>query len=519
MPFQGNPNAGAPDPALINMLFQQKQRREELAWEREKYQIEAQRQAQLDAAEESRKERAAKLDELSKRAKLVMDMEAFGKPIDSARRNAEQVTSKNFTEEDLFGGGGGEDFAGIVAQNDPSAGSQLQESNAAQSYLAAQLAGAAPIVQELNPGVDPVSSLFGAGQAVESQRGYEASLAEGVKIADETRDRSESDRRAYRDQSIQEVQAQRNQRRQLAQFGDEIITLTDQISAQDKVMATEPPGSPKFQRAQILRARLEGGMSKKLTENVDPGHFQNVQKFMDDNVSLMQEGETVEKDLLAFKQLAESDPRFLGTTKGGLISLISSLTEGASDVASTVNGPAGEAISNISMAARDAIIRDETLSPAQRGKLMKDLGLSEEGVLQARTDAKSLSNRVAYLVTRMQNPGRFANAQYEKNREAYALDTGSAKQAMRNLTTAISEIKSGNRRTRERLGVYQGLLPGAAGGLTTPQGTSVFSPGQQTPFQSTTGAPAAAAPAPSMIPSVPQQSPVDALEELMRSAP
>lgn len=519
MPFQGNPNAGAPDPALINMLFQQKQRREELAWEREKYQIEAQRQAQLDAADQARKDEIHRFDTLAKRVQLTKDLAEQGANVDSARRNSEQVSAQNFTQEDLFGGGGGEDFASVVAQNDPTAGQQLQESDAAQAFFASQLAGAMPAMQEVSPGVDPVSALLGAGQAVETQRGREASLVEGVKVADAARTNTESDRRAYRDQSIQEVQAQRNQRRQLAQFGDEIITLTDQISAQDKVMATEPPGSPKFQRAQILRARLESGMAKKLTEGVDAGWFDNVEKFKDDNVSLMQEGETVERDLLAFKKLAETDDRFLGSTKGGLISLVSSLTEGASDVASTINGPAGEAISSISMVARDALIRDETISPAQRGKLIKDMGLSEDGVLQARTDAKSLSNRIAYLVTRMQNPGRFANAQYEKNREAYALDTGSAKQAMRNLTTAIAEVQSGNRRTRERLSVYEGLLPGARGGLTTPQGASVFEPGRQTPFQSTTGGPAQAAPAPSMIPSVPQQSPVDALEELMRSAP
>ena len=187
MPFQGNPNAGAPDPALINMLFQQKQRREEMQWEREKYQIEAQRQAQLDAADQARKDEIHRLDTLTKRSQLVMDLEGFGKPIDSARRNAEAKNTP-FTSEDLYAGGGGEDFAAVMGGLDPNADpGRVQESDAAKSYLAAQLAGASPIVQELNPGVDPAMSLFGAGQAVETQRGREASLAEGVKVADATR--------------------------------------------------------------------------------------------------------------------------------------------------------------------------------------------------------------------------------------------------------------------------------------------------------------------------------------------
>lgn len=177
MPFQGNPNAGAPDPALINMLFQQKQRREELQWEREKYQIEAQRQAQLDQADQARKDEIHRLDTLTKRLQLTKDVSEQGANVDSARRNSEQVSSKNFTQEDLFGGGGGADFASVVAQNDPTAGQQLQESDAARAFFASQLAGAMPAMQEVSPGVDPVSALLGAGQAVETQRGYTAGIA------------------------------------------------------------------------------------------------------------------------------------------------------------------------------------------------------------------------------------------------------------------------------------------------------------------------------------------------------
>lgn len=90
MPFQGNPNAGAPDPALINMLFQQKQRREELAWEREKYQQEAQRQAQLDAADQARKDRESRL----KAAGLLFDIQSKvqdrTKTLGSAQADAEE---------------------------------------------------------------------------------------------------------------------------------------------------------------------------------------------------------------------------------------------------------------------------------------------------------------------------------------------------------------------------------------------------------------------------------------------
>lgn len=187
MPFQGNPNAGAPDPALINMLFQQKQRREELAWEREKYQIEAQRQAQLDAAEESRKAETARLDKLKTVAELQIKLRDFGPAIDESRRNVEAKQTP-FTSEDLFADGGGEDFASVVGGLDPNADpNRVRESDFAKANLASQLRQGASILNEVDPLANPAATLFGAGQAVETQRDRKAELAKGVKLDDEQR--------------------------------------------------------------------------------------------------------------------------------------------------------------------------------------------------------------------------------------------------------------------------------------------------------------------------------------------
>lgn len=190
MPFQGNPNAGQPDPALLNLLFQQKQRREEMAYQQQQDALAAQRQAQLDAAEEARKTEKHKMDLLVSRAGLVDKLRAMAPDVDSAQRTAQNVTSQNFTQSDLLGGGGGEDFASIVAQNDPTAGAQLQQSNMAEANLATQIAMASELQQQLAPGIDrgtAVDATLGMGQAVESERARTADIELQKKLGEEGR--------------------------------------------------------------------------------------------------------------------------------------------------------------------------------------------------------------------------------------------------------------------------------------------------------------------------------------------
>lgn len=99
MPFQGNPNAGQPDPALLNLLFQQKQQREEMAYKQQQDALAAQRQAQLDAAEEARKSELHQAKMLDLRVKTANALQSQEKQIGADQKTAdyakEQVAQQN----------------------------------------------------------------------------------------------------------------------------------------------------------------------------------------------------------------------------------------------------------------------------------------------------------------------------------------------------------------------------------------------------------------------------------------
>lgn len=527
MPFQGNPNAGQPDPALLNLLFQQKAQREERAYKMQQDALAAQRQAQLDAAEEARKAELHQAKLLDLRVKTANALQSQEKQIGADQKTADQAKGQVAQQFPFVSTPGrqtpmGTEYGALPDQSIQNAYTQQQFNDQIQAPIDIRQAMLASNMAQV-PGFENYGGSLGM-QGFLAQAGQERVAAEEA-----AKSRFEFDRQAQKDIALQEdrqrfeaSQAEAKFRRSTQKFGLEITALTDQIAEQERVLSTEPPGSPKFQRAQVLRSRLELGMSKKLTENVDAGHMSNIQKFMDDNVSLMQESETALRDLRAFEQLAQVNPNFLGT-RGGFIQLVSNAAEGVSDVVGVTNLPGRKVFQDMTLQARDALLRDEFISDKEKSRLLKDMGLDSSDVLQARTDARSLTNRIAFLMTRGQNPGRFSNEQYKKNQELYALDRGSSQQAYRNLQTAIAELESISTRTRQRVSVYQGLLPGQTGGLVTRGGETVFEPGQATPLPSTSGAeasfPVHNAPTP-QIPITPTGSDLDAraaeLERLMR---
>jgi hypothetical protein len=180
MPFQGNANAGAVDPTLVKMLFDQKARREEMALQDQIEQAKFARQMAIDAKNEARADEKHKLDMLTLRAGLADKLRAMAPDVDTASRTAQDVTSKNFTEQDLMGDGGGQDFAGIVAQNDPTTFDQVGRSNMAEANLATQLALGSDLQMAMAPGADrgmAIDATLGAGQAVEADRARTAEIA------------------------------------------------------------------------------------------------------------------------------------------------------------------------------------------------------------------------------------------------------------------------------------------------------------------------------------------------------
>lgn len=529
MPFQGNPNAGQPDPALLNLLFQQKAQREERAYKMQQDALAAQRQAQLDAAEEARKDEAHRV-KMAKDAVEIMNKTreqegAIGETQANNRQAKAQVAeaypfvSTPGVQVRGPSGGMAKEFGALPDRSVQNAYTQQQFGEQLDGPMNARMAALASVLSGVNPEFAKYAQTL-PGQGLQTELTRTRLAGEEQAKAEQEFERQRQKEVALQEdrQQFEASQAEIKFNRSTQKFGREITALTDQIYEQEQVLKTEPPGSPKFVRAQVLRARLELGMSKKLTENVDAGHMTNVQKFMDDNVSLMQESETALQDLRAFEQLAQVNPNFLGT-RGGFIQLISNAAEGVSDVVGVTNLPGRKMFQDLTLQVRDALLRDEFITDKERARLLKDMGLDNSDVLQARTDARSLTNRIAYLTTRGQNPGRFSNEQYKYNKELYALDSGSSQQAFRNLQTAIAELESISARTRARVSVYNGLLPGPLGGLNTPSGETVFAPGQGTSLPSVSGT-GQQMPTHTQTPTMPSGADLDAraaeLERLMR---
>jgi hypothetical protein len=172
------------------MLFDQKARREEMALQDQIEQAKFARQMAIDAKNEARADEKHKLDMLTLRAGLADKLRARAPDVDTASRTAQDVTSKNFTEQDLMGDGGGQDFAGIVAQNDPTTFDQVGRSNMAEANLATQLALGSDLQMAMAPGADrgmAIDATLGAGQGVEAARQRTAQIELDETLASEQR--------------------------------------------------------------------------------------------------------------------------------------------------------------------------------------------------------------------------------------------------------------------------------------------------------------------------------------------
>lgn len=210
MPFQGNPNAGQPDPALLNLLFQQKAQREERAYKMQQDALAAQRQAQLDAAEEARKDRKAQIDAANALFDLQSKVEDRAKTLGEAQTTARGQVDKVaasapvspqaapiVNREPLPAG-----IFPLMPQDETNALTQLQ---AQDQYLGPVLAQQAALASSLQ-GIPEVSGLIPQIPAL-GQQAFQTKTrldqeALQKKLDEEARKRTESDRIAYRNQEI-----------------------------------------------------------------------------------------------------------------------------------------------------------------------------------------------------------------------------------------------------------------------------------------------------------------------------
>jgi hypothetical protein len=130
MPFQANPNAGAMDPGLLRLVFEQRENRARLQMEQQKAQMEAMRQAKQDEREDAKFQLDMALANqklLQERANtagtiqtLVGSVGERAQAVDPGQREAAQNSQ-------FFGSVGdgdqqlGQDFAAAVLPNDPNA--------------------------------------------------------------------------------------------------------------------------------------------------------------------------------------------------------------------------------------------------------------------------------------------------------------------------------------------------------------------------------------------------------------
>lgn len=493
MPFQGNPNAGAPDPAILQFVAQ-----------RQKDRAAQQRQQQIDqmnaiqaAREEARAQQQFDIDMAIKNQQLMQERANTADKIQgllgSVGTRAEAVPEEQrqaAQSSQFFGSVGdgdqqlGQDFAATVLPLDPNVFNE-------EMALASTLTGDRILDQDIDAvarmrGVSRSDVLGGAGTQLNVGRIAEQKELDKTIAAEQRQE--EKERRAREEAAaIAERQAQRNFQRDISKTGAEVIQLQNQIEEQQRTLATAPIGSPEFARAQKREALLQSAMSKKLTEGVDPGHLTNIQKWMDENVSLVQETETAIADVGAFLSLAEQNPNFLGTTRGGLSQYIANAFEGARDIADVSGAAPLGSLANLSEATFNAFAKDPTLSAPERDRLGRDLGFESNNVLQARNDVKSVSARIAYIVTKGNNPGRFSIKEYEQNLSRFRADKGTAAQALRNLRTGLAEMEGVASRVKNRVSAYERVSPGLAGGLVGSEGEVVLPPSDPTPFASLTG--------------------------------
>jgi hypothetical protein len=493
MPFQGNPNAGQADPALLNMLFQQKQRRDEIEWEKQKFAIQAERQAKLDAAEDNRKAQLHRIKLATGIADLKAKVDTQTTDLGESEAAANQQMGQ-VAEQAPVSPYAQQAFqpveqrpAGLFPLEAPDQANLGVQRQAAEDIYAPVMAKRAALATTLSqvPELAPImDTLPQQGRNAVARQARTAGIELDKTTAAEGRANTEADRRTLIDERIAQKAATLAYQRDVGSLSAELDSVQSTIEKQAQIMATAPIGSSEYARAKARHDNAKSALSKKLLSGVDPAHFTNLQQWEDNNVSFAQEAETVIADGRKFLELADKNKNFLGTTRGGLTQYISNAYEGIADVGAVSNQPLLQMSANVTRYVVDSFMNDPSLTPAQRDTLGREMGFNAEGTLQARSDAKALSSQMAYMLTRGQNPGRFSDGQYKKNLDLVRIDQGTAAQALRNLRTGIAALEGMATRTKQRISVYEQLSPGATGGFEDQSGNVVLPPSQGTNYES-----------------------------------
>lgn len=476
--------AGAPDPRLLQFLFARQDAERQARADAESAQFEQ----MLKLRDDARKEREAQISQ----AKALLDYEAARAGVED-RQGAQTKTARQIAPDlgkaQMLDATTGPDATAFVPGGAPNnLLGALNAQGLSPGVLDGFVSGAndqlmSPIVdrQRAQARADSLAQGIGVDRAL-------SNIQTGAGLAQATADRvgQEELDATIAQETRAEQRAEREARaayyRDVDRFGAQVQSLQNRIDRAKEAAARAPVRSEEARRQGLIVSRLESRMSRLLNENLS-GEFVNNQKYMVEEIALVQDGESAIADLQAFRDYAAQNPQFLGTTRGGFTNLIASIFETGADVASVGGGPVGDAIVGISNRFRDGFVSNGSLTDSQRAKVARDAGLADDGTLQARVDAKTLTARVAYLVTAASNPGRFSNEQYQQNLKRFALDEGTAAGAMRRLESAISEISGVVDRTRNRIALFERVAPGTSGGFVGQDGRVILAPSGRTDFR------------------------------------
>lgn len=435
--------AGAPNPALLQLLFsrQAAQRKEAAASQKAKI------AAGIQFEKERRTNAIHKLDIASKEtANLKAQIELQSLLADrlqageqQAEQGVAQAPLQNFLKEfanpegqaDIPGQPG---FAEIAFENDPTVfnPSEQQVKGIREQALApfnrfnARAAQASGVTPEQN-----FQSVVAQRQAddVRRERGVEADKASQIFTA----------------------------KLEAGTLPRKIVTMRGAIDGlRDKVGSLEP-GTRAFDRAADDLTAMAMGLVRLVNEGV-AGSIPEARKQLIADVAFVQRSQDQVADLEQFLSVAENNSDFIGY-KGQAAGIEQFFVDAGVDLRAIINNQIR------------GLFGDETISDDVKDTIRKELkgllGPGDEVLAQRTTDLELLSKGIKFSLVRMNNPNRFAQAQVKDFQDFVDFKRGTSAGVIRRMKSVLASMRKASKNTLDRVDLFNRSLGlGLEGSLT-----------------------------------------------------
>ena len=460
----GDSNAGAPNPALLQFLFSRQDARRKEARQQQLDQAAAQAAAMKAAREDRKEEREIALFNQTFRdnqIKAHLNLADRGVAAsEAAESSIAAIPGQNFTRDIIDPNLQGESLVGIDGTTIRTPG--FAEVIAGLGLPAAKQAYAADPNQvqsaqeeafrsfnrqiEGRPSVGPEEML----QDILSQQGADRIARQRDVVAGQEEEKFTA--RLGAGQGVREIGA----------FRIEIDRLRGAV-------AGAHPGSKQEKKLQDDLDAMAAGLMRKVHAGVAGSVFEAKKQLLDD-FRLTQQADGLLQDVDSVIAAAEKNPNFLGY-QGKAAGLEQFFVDAGVDV--------------------DAIFRDQVagffgdpkIDEVVKGEVRKGLGGllgdGDEVIAQRITDVGLLSKRISFMLVRMSNPSRFAQAQVETFNQYTDVHKGTAAQALRRLRAVRGSLRRSADQTSDRVSFYNNALGlGIDDVLRTAEGQSIIRQGR-----------------------------------------